>query len=324
MNRRRFLAVAALSAAAPPFVAAAAAPAPRGVAREAYRGWSDALVLRNGVAEAVVVPSIGRVLQFRHAGGEDVFWENAAMAGKPMPADPWGASVGSFGGDKTWPSPQSVWNWPPPDVFDRVPLEARVEGRDTVVLTSPVSPRFGIRTERHVTLDASAAVLRIRTTYHKAEGDPVECGVWVITQMRHPERVFLPIPARSRFAKGWSDEWKFPADQAVVQDGMVSVARNPVGSAKLGNDGGSALWVGTSDALRIDVGRVSGAKYPDDGCSVEVYTNGDPAAYVEVETLAPLRRLAKGQSMSATNTYRLFRRTRPDPWAEARALLGAS
>lgn len=323
MNRRHFLALAGAAAgtAVAPALAAAATGGVK-VSREPHRGWADALFLRNPLVEVVVVPSLGRVMQFRFRGGEDVFWENPALEGKPMPPDPWGASVGSFGGDKTWPAPQSLWNWPPPDAFDRLPVEGRIARDQSVVLVSPVGERFGIRTERHITLDPAEPVLRIRTTYHKEKGDPLECGVWVITQLRHPERVFLPIPAGSRFRTGWSDQWKVPAGLVTVEDGLVSLTRSPVASHKVGNDGNSLLWVGANDVLRIDTARVRGARYPDDGCSVEVYTNADPTAYVELETLGPLQRLASGRPISATNTYRLFRRTRPDAWAEARALLG--
>ena len=33
-----------------------------------YRGWNEAFLLSNGTVEAVVVPAIGRVMQFRFAG----------------------------------------------------------------------------------------------------------------------------------------------------------------------------------------------------------------------------------------------------------------
>ena len=41
---------------------------------------------------------------------------------------------GNFGGDKTWPAPQSDWPkltprpWPPPVAFDSLPVQATVDG----------------------------------------------------------------------------------------------------------------------------------------------------------------------------------------------------
>src|SRR2546430_1617960 len=72
-----------------------------------YRGWSDSLVLSNGKVEAVVVPAVGRVMQFRFVGEDDIFWENASLQGKS--ANPASQEWNNFGGDKTWPSPQADW-----------------------------------------------------------------------------------------------------------------------------------------------------------------------------------------------------------------------
>src|SRR5437764_10455691 len=74
--------------------------------RTNYHGWADSILLSNGRVEAVIVPAIGRVMQFRFAGEEDgPFWENRALDGiKPEPdSKEWG----NFGGAKTWPAPHS-------------------------------------------------------------------------------------------------------------------------------------------------------------------------------------------------------------------------
>lgn len=47
-----------------------------------YHGWKDALFISNGIAEAVVVPAIGRVMQFGFAGEAGVFWENRSLDGQ--------------------------------------------------------------------------------------------------------------------------------------------------------------------------------------------------------------------------------------------------
>ena len=65
---------------------------------------------------------------------------------------------------------------------------------------------------------------------------------------------------------------------------------------------------GGKAVLRLDIDRIPGGRYADDGCSVEVYTNPDPVPYVELETLGPQRRLAVEESLSATNRYSLFPR----------------
>jgi hypothetical protein len=297
-------------------------PGLRVVTQQSHRGWHDAVIVGNGLVEAVIVPSVGRVMQFRFAGETDgPFWENDRLAGQTMPAKPWEAAHGSFGGDKTWPAPQSLWNWPPPDVFDAAPLAFRVTADRAVVLTSPVSARFGIRTERRVTLDRKEPVMRIETSYEKVSGDPVEVGVWIITQAKDPEAVFLPVPADSKFPAGTTTLWGVPTNHLSRADGMLRLTRDRKDNHKIGNDGTSIVWVGAKELLRVDLPRVPRPAYPDDGCSVEIYTNPDPVPYVELETLGPLKTLKVGDRLSATNTYRLGRRGSGEPQAEARALL---
>jgi len=308
MHRREFLWMAAVMAPMAGCVSSRAAAVR--VERRPYAGWADAIWMENGAAWVVIVPSIGRVMQFGFAGRPGVFWENPKLLGKPMPADPWTAAVGSFGGDKTWPAPQSAWNWPPPDVFDQVALEARVEG-NSVLLTSPVSERFGIVTERRIRLAPNTADLTIETTYRKVAGDPVEVGVWVITQLKDPERVFFRASRDPKFEGGWSRQWKAPPELVRVEEGLVSMRREPKGSYKIGNDSKEILWVGSKEVLRIAVEAGDVGTPADEGCRVELYTNGGEADYVELETLGRLSRMQVGDVQRATNRYLLGHRTSP-------------
>lgn len=287
-----------------------------------HLGWHDAVVLRNATVEAVIVPSIGRVMQFRFVGDTDgPFWENEKLAGQAMPANPWRSHPGSFGGDKTWPAPQSAWNWPPPDVFDAAALTVRRNGDGSITLESPVSPRFGIRTLRRVTLDPTEPLLRIETTYEKVAGSPVAAAIWVITQLRDPVGIFVPVRAGTSFPKGAPSTPPFPAEHLQVEPDWLRIARDPRASHKTGTDGATMIWAGERTLLRIDLPRQAGATYPDDGRSLQIYTNADPVPYVELETIAPLQTLQVNDRVSATNTYRLARRTSAPLETDVRALL---
>lgn len=289
---------------------------------QAYHGWSDAVVLANGKVEVIVVPSVGRVMQFRFAGEADgPFWENPRLAGQPMPEKPWEIAVGSFGGDKTWPAPQSLWNWPPPDIFDAAPLTFHVEADRSVILTSPVSARFGIGTERRIRLPPDSLSFQIVTTYKKVSGPSVEAGVWTITQAKDPVAVFVPVPAGSSFPNGLAKDWPLPEKYLTIADRLVRLTRGAKDSHKIGNDAASIAWIGEKLALRIDLEKEMGATYPDHGCSAEVYTNGDPVPYVELELLAPLHLLKNGDLISATNTYTLFHRDATEAAVQARKIL---
>lgn len=271
-----------------------------------YHGWADSYILANGIAEVVVVPVIGRVMQFRVAGdAEGAFWENRALDGKaPTPAS---KDWGNFGGDKTWPAPQADWpkvtprSWPPPVAFDSMPVEARVEG-DKLRLVSPVDPHYGIRTERVVTLAAAAPQLTIETTYFKTEGRPRKVGVWIITQLSEPEDVCLRVK-QDKYVKQSDD---LPLDLKFEKDGL-HLKRSRSKSTKIGTTASVLEWRNRRLMLTIESPRIPGAEYPDEGSSAEVYTNPDPLPYVELEMLGPLKMMNVGDAIAQTNTYTLRR-----------------
>lgn len=290
-----------------------------------YQGWNDSYLLSNGKVEAIVVPAIGRVMQFRQIGEESPFWENKALFGHV--ADETSTEWINFGGDKTWPSPQSEWpkvtprSWPPPAAFDSMPVNARVEG-SALILLSPVDPHFGIRTERRIELDPVKPVMKITTRYFCVSETPRKVGVWIITQLKDPAAVFIPLPRVLKFIDGYNRQSSDLPAGLKVENGLISLKRDSKKSTKIGSDSGSMLWVGEKIMLLIESPRVAGADYPDDGSSVEVYTNSDPAQYVELEALGPLNLMERGSEIEQINTYTLLPRTGVSPEAEARKIYG--
>jgi hypothetical protein len=318
----RFLFLAFLALSPDPHLLAAQAPAPTVAAAQNHRGWTDAIVLRNAVVEVVVVPSVGRVMQFRFVGETDgPFWENDKLAGQPMPPEPWKVAHGSFGGDKTWPAPQSAWNWPPPVAFDAALFTAHDGPDHSITFTSPTDARSGLRAIRRITLDPTEPVMRIATTYEKISGEPVPVAAWVIAQLRDPVAIFVPVPPHSVFPAGYAPTWKQPAGTLRREGDWLRLTRSPTVSQKTGNDGTDLIWAGDRQLLRLSIPRVTGATYTHGGCSVEVYTNSDPVPYVELETLGPVQTLRVGERTSATTTYRLAHRTTAPLETDVRALL---
>jgi hypothetical protein len=283
-------------------------------------------------------------------GDATPFWRNAALSGKAV--DPASNDWLNFGGDKSWPAPQSQWSqlegraWPPPAGFDAAVNQAELPGNaglgpNQMALVSPVDARYGIRVRRVITLDEKRPILTIETTFTKITGPEVRVSVWVVTQTRSPERVFAVVAAHSKFQKGiqlLSDT--MPAN--LRRDGeLISFTRGPKNSAKIGVDGDTLIWVGKADesskgaglgtTLRIDTRTPTDnqpdAEWPDQGCHAEIYTNPDNSdlgsglTYVEMETLGSLRLLKQGESLTQTNIYRLRQRTETDPTAEARKML---
>ena len=142
-----------------------------------------------------------------------------------------------------------------------------------------------------------------------------------ISQLRAPVAVFIPVPERSKFASGAAPKLRVPAEFLHREAGWLRFTRDRAASHKTGNDSSTLIWAGERQLLRIDLAHAPGAAAPDDGCSVEVYSNADPVPYVELETLGPLQMLQPGEHLSATNTYRLARRSEAPLETDVRALL---
>lgn len=300
-------------------------PPPSSVTHINYQGWSDAILLSNGLVEAVIVPVVGRVMQFRFAGSPDgPFWENAALRGqRPRPgSEDWA----NFGGDKAWPAPQTDWkrlalrDWPPPESFDGLPMKVVIDG-PTVTLIAPEDPGFGMRVRRRIELAPDRPVMVITTSFEKTKGPPLETGVWVITQLKDPVAVYAPLPDSAPAGAGYIRQSEDLPAKLKQNNGLLSLMRDPQKNHKIGALAGTLVWVGPSELVRIDSALVPGGRYPDDGCSAEVYTNADPLAYVELELLGPLTRLATGERTERVSSYTLARRADSDPEADARRLL---
>ncbi len=303
-----------------------------------YHGWNNAVLLSNGQVEVLVVPNAGRVMQFRFAGSTNgPFWENSKLYGVTSSSANWN-TTGAFGGDKSWPAPQSDWSaggWPPPAGFDGSPYTCGITN-GVVTITSPVDSSYDIQVTRTIQLVFDQTVLQINTVFHRVSSathsNPV--GVWVITQVSDPVGIYVPVPAQSIFAPaGYCQLGSGLPTGFKNVSGLISFTRDPAAQHHLGFDANSLAWVGTNVSMRIDAPRVAGlskTNYPNSGCNTAVYTNngstnnvGD-ATYAELECFAPLTNLLTGQSVTFVTTYTLFNRTESSPDTEARKILGLS
>ncbi len=318
-----------------PAVPSPAAPPPAAVTitKDSFHGW-DALVLRNRIAEVTVVPAIGRIMQIalRDADGSarGPFWSHPGI-GPELGGDENGWI--NLGGDKAWPAPQSQWEaivgkgWPPPGTFDASPYEGRIVGYagDTVELLSAVDPAYGLRVRRTIALDPEKPIATVETCYEKVEGQPVRAGVWTITQLVAPERLFMRLPPRSAFPGGFALRLPDRPKDLTVEGRLLSLARDPAAKTMLGSDGDALLWVGSGAYLLIEADtnpHDPSSEWPD-GAHAQIYTSSDEALpYVELELLSPLRDLRIGERASLRVRYTLEARASADPTAEAKRVLG--
>lgn len=290
-----------------------------------FNGW-DGLILHNRSAQILVVPEIGRVMQFSAGAWPGAFWAHPQL-NRDLSADPNGWI--NFGGDKAWPAPQDDWGqqtgaaWPPPRTFDHAPYDAAVrDGR--IELQSPVDPGYGVRVRRTIALAPREPVMTIDTVYEKVSGPPVKLAVWTITQLTAPERLFAQLPAVSSFPGGYRQRMPAPPRDLSVQGRLLGLARDPHDKTMIVTDADRLLWVGAHQTLEIArAGGDPAGGWPD-GVHAQIYTS--PAAaesYVELELLSPVRELAPGDSLRLSVRYTLRDRVDADPAREAARIFHA-
>ena len=320
--------------------------APVTVTPIAYHGWANAVRLSNGVVEVVIVPRIGRIMAVAWAGQPQTspIYQNPGEQGKPAPPEaPFPKVWANFGGDKVWPSPQSDWpqhqptGWPPDPAFDTGPyVVSRVH--NGVRLTGPVSPYYGIRVMRDITLRPRGAWVDIHDTFVRVRpgvgtGANLPVGIWSVCQVRGDAAVFLPLETHHAFpGSGYTrlqstTPLAHPLWQAA--QGMLTVQWAKGVSGKVGVDdraGWLACLYGGNQLFAVQFQRALHGQYPDNGCDAEVYINGDPATpYLEMELLGRLAHLRPGQSLARSLTWHLLRLPRrPRNAAEARRLVRAA
>jgi len=191
-----------------------------------------------------------------------------------------------------------------------------------VTMVSPFDSKLRTRAIRRIDLGFGEPVMRIRTTFEA--GATNRLSIWVITQLKDPLRIYVPVRPNSIFPSGYVLQSAIPPKGLRQEDGFISLFRDPRQAHKIGLDSTAMLWVGTNVTLTIisSAGPADSTRtFPDGGSRVEVYTNPDPA-YVELESLGPIEQLRPGELITRTNVYRLSRRTKADPLEEARLLIG--
>lgn len=279
------------------------------VERITYRGWPGSVRLSNRSVEMVIVPAIGRIMRFAPTGGPNPLWENPALTGKLAAPDR--TEWTNFGGDKLWPAPQARWGWPPDAHLDGSAWRLRIRSDRSVVMDSPVSPTLRLRFRRTIAMHATAPEATIRNELINDGDKPVEWSVWEIAQVDDPEWVGMPRDATSGFPEGHRvfPGSPLPPGALEVTTKHVEARRNATQAYKIGGDPDDTRLSCRKDGwtFTISGARRGAGPYPDEGCSVEVYSNPDPLPYMEMEILGPIVRIEPGRHASLVTRWRLSR-----------------
>jgi hypothetical protein len=250
----------------------------------AFRGWREAYRLRLGDVEMVVVTEVGpRVLYLSVGDGPNLLFVDEETAGQGQGDADWHV----YGGHRLWVAPETGDTYAP----DNLPCQVEAsEGRLTV--TAPASPRT--RLQKRLTFAESEGRFVIEHSVLNT-GDTLYPGtVWALTCVVPHGVIVFPWGRGGAwdlkkvvYWNKWMDhrsdvtsrQWQPGPDLFAVaptgEEGKVGT-HSPEGWVALCRD--DATFVKSYDW-------VSGASYPDEDSSLQVYTCEQ---FIEMETLSPL------------------------------------
>ena len=290
---------------------------PAKIDRRAWAGWAEAIRLSNAEVELVVVPAVSRILHYGLAGGPNLLWQNASVAGRPPSAGQWT----NYGGSKTWIWPEHEWTkrsggpWPPPtDLPGTIASTAEIRGEGVVRLTSPPIPGFGLTLVRDVRLADSGTRVEIRSEIRKHGGDRVAIAAWTVTQVLADGALFARLMKGSRLAEGHKSY--FGSFAAVTPEGpdVLVIERQSAEYAKIGMDADLLAWQrgdllfverssGDEEITRFAVG---------DRAQIYSHFDADPGlppgvSYVELELTSPMSAPRPGEGVTLDTSWEILR-----------------
>ncbi|MFD1675915.1 DUF4380 domain-containing protein [Alicyclobacillus fodiniaquatilis] len=219
-----------------------------------------------------------------------------------------------YGGFKTWLAPQSRWQSAPYMDLDLAEHTADwIEEGDTVTVTleSPVCRETGVQFVRRIRVALDSHAVYVDMGMRNQGREPVEFGLWDVTQVVSPGKVYFPLGSSMGLSSLYTFERPMPSCAQVFPNGVASVDCSP-------NDGVYKIGTAYSEGWMLNTiqhpdGALGYLKqfevYPDaafgHGCAVEVY-NSEDYPYYEAEIHAPMMTLMPSDEFFTTQVWSLF------------------
>lgn len=277
--------------------------------RITYQIFENCLRITNGEIEIVASTDFGpRILAYNFVGGENVLGihaeakvENALGTFKP------------YGGHRFWLAPENMPNSYAPD---NSPIDYFFDEKaNSLRLVQPVEEISKTQKEITITLDEKGSGVSISHKVTNLGDEEIELAAWALTIMRGGGEVFIPnetfapygaetlLPVRTLTLWSYTNlndsRWVF--DNEFIR---LKVDENKPDAQKIGvlNKQGWAKYELEDVTFTKKFEHKNDENYPDMNSNMELYTAGN---FIEIETLAPLRRLKKGESTEHFETWEL-------------------
>ncbi len=244
-----------------------------------------------GNVEMQVNPSIGGRITSLKLDGQEF------LTGKEVNDVNWGSTL--------WPSPQSVWSWPPPPVLDSQPYSVAIEGH-VLKMVSQKDPKMGLVFTKEFSGNRKARSFTLKYTISNQADSVQSVAPWEVTRVRTHGLAFFP------FGEGQRRGGLLPF--LMEKDGIswfqYEEEKLPIkGDRQIYSDGTEG-WM-----AQINDGFLLVKKFPDvpfeknapkEG-EIELYASPvvSGKSYVEIEHQGPYEQLRPGESLTWEVTWYL-------------------
>jgi hypothetical protein len=273
-----------------------------------YAGWPHCYRLSNEHIELVVTGDVGpRIIRLGFVGDVNEFVEIPADLGQTG-----GEGWRMYGGHRLWHAPEDEARTYAPD---NSPITVEQSGGG-VRLTQPTEPATGIQKQIELHLWPDSPRVQVTHRLRNMTMWAVELAPWALSCMAAGGTAVFPLPPRGAHPENllpnghlvvWpytdlSDpRWRWGRTYIALRQDSARSAPQKIGGPV--PQGWAAHWRGGHLFLKV-FKHQGGAVYPDEGCSVEVFTNAD---MLELETLGPMTRLGPNQAVEHVETWSLLR-----------------
>lgn len=191
-----------------------------------------------------------------------------------------------------WPSPQSVWRWPPPPEFDKLPWKVVIEAK-SLHLRSATSEALHFSAEQTLALldGKNAMSVNFKITNH--DSSPHKVAPWQNTRVRPRGITFYPStePTYAQSSLKLTPvngvSW-YTHEPAAVKESLKSYAD--------GHEGWMAQIDGDLLFVKVFPDVPRDAQAPDEG-EIVIYVHAS-GRFVEMEQQGPYTELAPGASLT--------------------------
>ena len=263
------------------------------IERTEFLGWRDAYRLRLGEVAMVIVTEVGpRILSLSVAGGPNLLFVDRETVGQGQGDAAWHI----YGGHRVWVAPETEDTYAPDN--ERCEVEVSEEGLTAI---APAAPRTGL--QKRLTVTANEGRLVVEQGVCNLGGALYPGAVWSLTCVEPNGVIAFPWGREGSWDLKkivyWGRWMGHSTDVASRQwqPGADLFQVVPTGEEGKVGTGSPEGWVALcrEDATFVkSYRRVPGARYADEGCSLQVYTCD---RFIEMETLGPLTIFYPGEEV---------------------------